>query len=226
MAGLNYQKMYNNVRLLTSAHHRWRPIFLLSANIKTPRRCGRTKERGTLASKHTEHYGLNQWEVSDQVLHSDFNEDNVKVDSALQKKLGHFERIDFRTTEESTRTIIFDLSQINWSDWEAVFLLFDCGFADDPERGIHFRCTLNDDKIRSFCSCNDHYFAYMTTAPIFITFLPHRDASRKIRGITAGASGLGIGVASFSELTSLDIVFEDSGRSLAAGLPLEIWGLR
>ena len=36
-----------------------------------------------MASKHTEHYGLNQWELSDSVVMADFNADNQKIDAAL-----------------------------------------------------------------------------------------------------------------------------------------------
>lgn len=36
-----------------------------------------------MASNHTTRYGFNQWEGSDQVLRSDFNEDNAKIEAAL-----------------------------------------------------------------------------------------------------------------------------------------------
>ena len=36
-----------------------------------------------MASNYTEHYGLCQWEATDQVLHTEFNEDNAKVEAAL-----------------------------------------------------------------------------------------------------------------------------------------------
>lgn len=36
-----------------------------------------------MATKHTEHYGLSQWELSDSVVMADFNEDNRKIDAAL-----------------------------------------------------------------------------------------------------------------------------------------------
>ena len=36
-----------------------------------------------MASNYTEHYGLCQWEATDQVLREEFNEDNRKVDEAL-----------------------------------------------------------------------------------------------------------------------------------------------
>ena len=37
-----------------------------------------------MASNYTENYGLCQWEATDQVLRTEFNEDNAKVDSALK----------------------------------------------------------------------------------------------------------------------------------------------
>lgn len=36
-----------------------------------------------MASNYTENYGLCQWEATDQVLRTEFNEDNQKVDTAL-----------------------------------------------------------------------------------------------------------------------------------------------
>lgn len=37
-----------------------------------------------MASNFTENYGLCQWEATDQVLRTDFNEDNAKIDVALK----------------------------------------------------------------------------------------------------------------------------------------------
>lgn len=46
-----------------------------------------------MPSKFTENYGLNQWEPGDKVVHTDFNEDNRKIDAALkaldEKKISH-----------------------------------------------------------------------------------------------------------------------------------------
>ena len=38
-----------------------------------------------MASNYTENYGLCQWEAADQVLREEFNQDNAKVDEALQE---------------------------------------------------------------------------------------------------------------------------------------------
>lgn len=37
-----------------------------------------------MASNHTEKYGLCQWEATDQVLRTEFNEDNAKIDATLK----------------------------------------------------------------------------------------------------------------------------------------------
>ena len=37
-----------------------------------------------MASNYTENYGLCQWEATDQVLRTEFNKDNAKVDEALK----------------------------------------------------------------------------------------------------------------------------------------------
>ena len=37
-----------------------------------------------MASNYTTNYQLNQWEAEDQVLHTEFNQDNQKIDTALK----------------------------------------------------------------------------------------------------------------------------------------------
>ena len=39
-----------------------------------------------MSTNKTQHYHLNQWEAEDAVLRTEFNEDNQKIDQALQEK--------------------------------------------------------------------------------------------------------------------------------------------
>ena len=41
-----------------------------------------------MSSQKTEHYDLNQWLATDQVLRTDFNADNAKIDAALNTLAG------------------------------------------------------------------------------------------------------------------------------------------
>jgi len=43
-----------------------------------------------MASKQTEHYKLNQWELTDDVRMEDFNADNAKIDAALGALTGAY----------------------------------------------------------------------------------------------------------------------------------------
>ena len=36
-----------------------------------------------MASNHTQHYALNRWDLEDQIIMDDFNDDNAKIDAAL-----------------------------------------------------------------------------------------------------------------------------------------------
>lgn len=76
-----------------------------------------------MASNHTQHYGLCQWEATDQVLRTEFNEDNVKLEEALIQKLGAVEIITEATLSGWDSGITLDLSQMDWNQWSIVVLL-------------------------------------------------------------------------------------------------------
>ena len=50
----------------------------------TPPPVGRGEGGTFVATNHTTNYQLNQWEAADQVLRTDFNQDNQKIDAALK----------------------------------------------------------------------------------------------------------------------------------------------
>ena len=54
-----------------------------STKTKTPRGWGEQREELFVASNYTTNYQLNQWEAGDQVLRTEFNRDNQKIDTAL-----------------------------------------------------------------------------------------------------------------------------------------------
>ena len=227
MAGLNYHKMYNNVRLLTSAHYGWRPIFLLSANIKTPRRCGRTKERGTLASKHTEHYGLNQWEANDQVLHSEFNEDNAKIDAVLYRKLDRSEDLPTFELKEASRILTIPLDGIRWDDWESISLFLDCTNSNGGSN-TYYSCSLNSGKVSCYCSTSRSSFARSKAwFPLLITLLPRHNRNRQAHGIYFGnPCGTSCGECTFSDVKNFYIILSETSFSFLPGTRVVMWGRR
>ena len=62
-----------------------------------------------MASGQTTNYGLNQWAENDPVLRTEFNEDNVKIDTALKTILriatGRYTGNGTASTTEKVRTL-------------------------------------------------------------------------------------------------------------------------
>lgn len=57
-----------------------------------------------MANNHTSNYGLCQWEATDQVLRTEFNEDNAKIEAALVKHdTAMAENVQAIQTEASAR---------------------------------------------------------------------------------------------------------------------------
>ena len=60
-----------------------------------------------MASNYTTNYNLCQWESTDQVLRTDFNADNAKIDAALAVRNCQAYMISYVGDDSSTRTITF-----------------------------------------------------------------------------------------------------------------------
>ena len=60
-----------------------------------------------MASNYTENYGLCQWEATDQVLRTEFNEDNRKVDEALSKLNCRVYTTGYTGDDSASRTFTF-----------------------------------------------------------------------------------------------------------------------
>lgn len=88
-----------------------------------------------MASNYTENYGLCQWEATDQVLRTEFNEDNAKLDDALGIATAAITALGSQLEKKGNCQIeIFTYTgtgsygqstptQINFSDQPAFFLI-------------------------------------------------------------------------------------------------------
>lgn len=76
-----------------------------------------------MSTNHTPNYNLCQWEATDQVLRSDFNQDNAKIDAALKKVDDRGLQLirEFVTTEVKNPTII-SFEGFDWSKWKTVHI--------------------------------------------------------------------------------------------------------
>ena len=121
--------------------------------------------------KQTANYQLNQWEQADRILMADFNADNLKVDGALAglqtalsaETAALAARIDALTAAleakspfvklkevyvpENKRNVTMDLSDIDWSEWQAVYLDCDCPLSESASLRLN---TSNGPSFASF----------------------------------------------------------------------------
>lgn len=63
-----------------------------------------------MASNYTEKYGLCQWEATDAVLRTDFNEDNQKIDAALKTQAGNISNLTAQMAGKASTATVSGLS--------------------------------------------------------------------------------------------------------------------
>ena len=64
-----------------------------------------------MASNHTQHYGLCQWEATDAVLRTDFNEDNQKIDTALKTQAGNISDLTTQMANKANTGAVNSLAE-------------------------------------------------------------------------------------------------------------------
>ena len=64
-----------------------------------------------MASNHTTNYNLNQWEATDKVLRTDFNEDNAKIDAALKGHADGIAALETAVAAKAAAATVTALSQ-------------------------------------------------------------------------------------------------------------------
>ena len=84
-----------------------------------------------MSTNHTANYDLCQWEATDQVLRTDFNQDNAKIDAALkavETKCG-LQTIWSHTSASDEEALQLPCNGIDWTNWKCVHLVIDPNMA-------------------------------------------------------------------------------------------------
>ena len=79
-----------------------------------------------MSSQKTEHYELNQWLATDQVLRTDFNADNAKIDAALAEKAQAADVSALTETVDSltTRTKALETAAVGFGNCRVYFTTY------------------------------------------------------------------------------------------------------
>jgi len=70
----------------------------------------------------TERYALNQWAMTDRIQMKDFNDNNLKIEDALDTKLRYVTLLDETKTVENATVCSFDLNKIRPHQCLAIFV--------------------------------------------------------------------------------------------------------
>ena len=175
-----------------------------------------------MASNYTEHYGLCQWEATDQVLRTEFNEDNRKIEAALSAKLGRGEIIQEIFVSSDTNGIDVDLSGINWNEWEYISVTLACARDDDNSTGVMY-FDLNG----IFCyGSMEQNLGKRVPGPLLVLFPILHNANRPIRMVIFPGGDLAFSDTTFQSLRKFRLNCSGSYSEIPAGAKVWVEGVR
>ena len=170
-----------------------------------------------MSSQKTEHYELNQWLATDQVLRTDFNADNAKIDAAIAEKLGAIEVIQTATLEKSAGSFSMDLTGFDWSAWSIVAFLTNCGSSDVAQTvQMHMDGAAG--------------IGYVVERPqrgaMLIALFPRRNGENQVflLGFPVGRYACARGTGTYSQIQAARIRAESG--SFDAGTTITAYGIR
>ncbi len=176
-----------------------------------------------MASNHTTHYDLSQWQATDEVVRTDFNADNAKIDAALHGKLGRSQLL--QTVKSGASGIMSaDMRQMDWSKWEEIHvqLLVPSSFSESDSFVISF----NNTSAGGTSSMDRGRFGITPAYNFHLILYPRHDPSATVTGILLGdASGFCVARITFAEMQDLVIGRTASGYGMPGGLTLTVWGI-
>lgn len=125
--------------------------------------------------QQTSKYKLNQWDLTDPILMSDFNADNEKLEAALGEKLERWEQIrDFTFNGGSTSTAFIPYAP-HWGIYSFTAFFIEMRFLSDPPTT----------PMKFYIDITNHGSIPYSPAPGSLAFLffPMKDLEAPIRGL-------------------------------------------
>lgn len=198
-----------------------------------------------MASNYTEHFGLCQWEGTDQVLREEFNENNAKVEAALDavnaqvsvKKLLEY------VVEEAVTQFDVDVSSISFEEFGEIKVVAALQSGEDilmRLNGIAGKEYGFGDYTSTGGGQGSYTNTYMArfsaengwACGVLISIVPAQGRNVIFRNYCIGCSGGGVSYScgtslsanvQWQELNTLNFV---GTSSIEAGSRVQIWGMR
>ena len=173
-----------------------------------------------MATNYTTNYQLNQWEPTDQVLRTEFNADNVKIETALDGKLSTIEVVAEITTTSNSMYFSLDLTGVDWNQWSIVAAVSNPLLYTAERTGFSVDCpTVNIERELS---------GEVTplAGPNLYLLFPMRDGGRQIRYlIFPGGQMAASAQGTYNDITGLTLS-SNAANGLRKGSSITVYGIR
>lgn len=187
--------------------------------------------------QHTEHYNLNQWELSDRILHTDFNNDNAILDAALwrldQRSIVKLKEI---VTTSSAQQIDLDVTDIDWNSYRQVEICVEAIGTTAPNGSVRLNGLSGEN---DYLYTNDIIYSSISyLCPFYNTYNSNKIWTRLVlfgraSKVTGYCEQIGTNYAGWHfmgananlRLSSLTTVNFISSGSLLAGSTITVYGV-
>ena len=168
-----------------------------------------------MATNHTTNYELSQWLSTDQVLRTDFNADNAKIDAALHTvDLRRLQVLQSYALDEASSMVVISLEDLDWSQWRMVHIdVAPSAGSSDQLYVCYGRSFL--DRI-GVCSTTWNH----------LILLPYGQPEMRVTALFWGDSGSFFRAPNmtFSELTEVSMIGEYGSYELKVGTKILVRG--
>ena len=172
-----------------------------------------------MSTNHTTNYDLCQWEATDQVLRTDFNEDNAKLDAALAGKLGAAELIGETTLDGFAFSVTLNLTGVDWNQWSIVAFLVEPRGSNADNYSFHLQGITTD----SLSELSGEISPLV--GPRMIVAFPMRNENREVHCLTFPGGQLILSQNVYGDIQSVS-AGTNTAYGLAAGSRVRAWGIR
>ena len=172
-----------------------------------------------MTTNQTTNYQLNQWEPTDQVLRTEFNADNAKIEAALDGKLSTIEVVAEITTTSNAAYFSLDLTGVDWNQWSVVAVVSDPLSYTADYASLSINCPT--------VSIQREISGEITPAvgPNLLLLFPMRDGGRQIRYlIFPGGQMAASAQGTYNDITGLTLS-SNAANGFRTGSSIKVYGV-
>lgn len=193
----------------------------------------------------TTNYQLSQWEPSDRVMRTDFNDNNAKIDAALKAisdlaAAAPYSKIKDITTTATVQQVDIDMSDVEFTEYQKLDIYINCSAASSIAcaelrvngltTGYYQGNTVLDRLVYMYMASDMDNFRGATCAEIFIgSAIVGRSCATNQQSGSNPSLPFNLLLPSEcapSEVTTLNLLAVGTGSVIGAGSRIEIYGVR